>query len=31
MSQYLLAIHHPNNFGPSVEDEAMNASRLLLK
>jgi hypothetical protein len=31
MSQYLVAIHHPNNYGPSVEGEAMNASRLLLQ
>ncbi len=23
MSQYLVAIHHPNNYGPSVEGEAM--------
>jgi hypothetical protein len=31
MPQYLAAIHHPNNYDSSVEGEACNASRLLLK
>jgi hypothetical protein len=24
MTQYLVAIHHPDNYDPSVEDEAMS-------
>jgi hypothetical protein len=31
MPQYLVAIHHPYNYDPSVEGERCNASRLLLK
>ena len=31
MPQYLVAIHHTNNYDPSVEGERRNASRLLLK
>jgi len=31
MSQHLPAIHHPNNYGPSVEGEAMQRECLLLK
>jgi hypothetical protein len=31
MSQYLVAIHHPNNYDPSVEGEAMQRESPLLK
>ena len=31
MPQYLAAIHHPNNYDPSVEGEAMRRESLLLK
>jgi hypothetical protein len=31
MSQYLVAIHHPNNYDPCVEGEAMQRESLLLK
>jgi hypothetical protein len=31
MPQYLGAIHHPNNYAPSVEGEAMQRESLLLK
>jgi hypothetical protein len=31
MPQYLVAIHHPNNHDPSVEGEAIQRERLLLK
>jgi hypothetical protein len=31
MPQYLVAIHHPDDYDPSVEAKRCNASRLLLK
>jgi hypothetical protein len=31
MPQNLVAIHHPNNYDPSVEGKRCNASRLLLQ
>jgi hypothetical protein len=31
MRQYLVAIRHPNSYGPSVEGEAMQRESLLLK
>jgi hypothetical protein len=31
MTQYLVAIHHPDDYDPFAEGEAMHASRLRLK